>query len=424
MNQEFSHARLLRERGRHEEAVSALLSHLARHPQDPLAYMELALNRMEIDGQLNLALEDARTASGLLPDLCHPLALQSRILSELERHKEALALAEAAVTMDPEALDCWNAKAVALIGLSRWKEAEEASRTALSLDSDNESASNLLAHTLRMQNRLDASEEESRRRLERNPENAFSFANAGWASLQRGDVKGAENHFKEALRIDPNMAYAKDGLKQSYRARSAFFRLYLRWAFMLQRFNEKNRIMVILGMVFGFRILRNLAATVHPLLVIPVVVIYYVFIFGSFISGALANFFLLKDPVARLSLDPSEKVEGAVMGVLFLGGLLAFAGGFAGGIHALGVAGAAMMVAALPFSMTVTNPSVIGKWLFSGITVAILLLAGIITVDIATHPGRELFFGLAGLCLVPAVLLAVLSTWLAMVPALRNAKPR
>jgi len=424
MSQAFSHAQLLRERGRHEEAVSALLSHLAGNPQDPLAYMELALNRMEIDGQLRQALEDARTASGLLPDVSYTIALQSRILSQLERHGEALTLAESAVAMDPGEAGSWIAKSIALIGLSRWKDAEEASRTALSLDSDNEAASNLLAHTLRMQNRLDASEEESRRRLERNPENAFSFANAGWASLQRGDVKGAENHFKEALRIDPNMAYAKDGLKQSYRARSAFFRLYLKWAFLLQRFSEKNRVLVIIGLVFGFRILRNLAASVHPLLVIPVVVIYYIFVFGSFISGALANFFLLRDPVARLSLEPSEKVEGAVMGVLFLGGLLCFAGGFASGVHALGVAGAAMMVAALPFSMTATNPSVTGKWIFSFITVAILLCGGIITQDIAAHPGRELFVDRAGQFMMPAVLLAVISTWLSMVPALRKAKPR
>ena len=200
MSNELTHAQLLRERGRHDEAVAALHSHLAHSPEDPQAFIELALNRMEIDGQLKLALEDARGATGLVPGHPFPLSLQARILVRLEREKEALALAESALSLDPEFTHAWVSKCLALIGQSRWKEAEDCARTALSLDADDESASNLLAHVLRMQNRLEESDEEAKRRLALNPENAFSFTNAGWAALQRGDVKGAEAHFKEALR--------------------------------------------------------------------------------------------------------------------------------------------------------------------------------------------------------------------------------
>lgn len=423
MSPDFTRAQLLRERGRHEEAVATLLSHLAHHPEDPVAFLELAINRMEIEGQLQFALEDARTATGLVPGSAYPLSLQSRILSQLDRPKEALPMAESALALDPEFGHAWNSKAIALIGLSRWKEAEDCARAALQLDADDEGASNLLAHTLRIQNRLDESEEESRRRLARNPENAFSFANAGWSALQRGDIKGAENHFKESLRIDPEMEHARTGLKQAYRARSAFFRVFLRWSFFLQRFSEKNRIAIVIGLIFGFKILRALAATVHPLLVVAVALVYFVFVFGSWLSNGIANFLLLRDPVARLSLERSEKIEGGVMGVLFFGGLVAMVAGFAIGMHALAVSGGVMMVTTLPISMVFTNPSRAGQVVFGLISFCILTLGVVMTVDVAAHPNREILEDGAGACFGFIALLAAGSTWLGMIPALRRDSP-
>jgi tetratricopeptide (TPR) repeat protein len=385
-------------------------------------FIELALNRSEIPGQLRQALDDARTASGLLPGEAFPLALQSRILSQLERPKDALPLAESAIALDPEFGFGWVSKCLALIGLNRWKEAEECARTALSLDSDDEFASNLLAHSLRMQNRLAESEDESKRRLARNPEDAFSFANAGWSALQRGDVKGAEGHFKESLRIDPEMEHARDGLKQSYRARSAFFRVFLKWSFFLQRFSANHQFAIIIGLIVGFRILRVLAASVHPLLVIPVALAYYLFVFGSWLSDGIANFLLLRDPVARLSLDRAEKVEGAAMGVFLVGGLVALVAGASMGMPPLVVGGGILMVTALPASMIFTNPSRIGQVVFSLIALAVLFMGAVMVYDVAVHPGRRILDGTAGSLYGIVLLLGLGSTWLAMIPALRKGR--
>jgi tetratricopeptide (TPR) repeat protein len=422
MSADLTRAQLLRERGRHEEAVALLVSQLAHFPEDPGVFIELALNRSEIPGQLRQALDDAKTASGLMPGEAFPLALQSRILSQLERPKEALPLAESAIALDPEFGYAWNSKCLALIGLNRWKEAEDCARTALGLDADDEFASNLLAHSLRMQNRLAESEDESKRRLARNPEDAFSFANAGWSALQRGDVKGAEGHFKEALRIDPEMEHARDGLKQSYRARSAFFRVFLKWSFFMQRFSANHQFAIIIGLIVGFRILRVLAASVHPLLVIPVALVYYLFVFGSWLSDGIANFLLLRDPVARLSLDRGEKIEGAAMGVLLVGGLVGLVAGASMGMSPLIVAGGILMVTALPASMIFTNPSRIGRVVFSLIALAVLLMGAVMVFDVAVHPGRRILDGAAGSLYGIVLLLGLGSTWLAMIPALRKGR--
>jgi len=422
MTPEFKHAQYLRDLGRHEEAVAHLHTHLAHHPDDSMGYIELAINRMNMPGQLANALEDAKRATGLMAGEPFPLALQSRILSRLDREKEALPMADSAIALDPDFSYAWCSKAIALIGLSRWKEAEESLRKALEIDPDSETASNLLSHALRMQNRLDESEDESRRRLARDPENAFSFANSGWAALQRGQVKEAEGLFKESLRLDPNMEYARSGLKQSYRARSAFFRVFLKWSFFMQRFSQGNQIAIVIGMIVGFRVLRYLFEKVNPILVIPLAIVYYLFIFGTWLSNGLANFFLLSDASARLSLDKGEKAEGVAVGVLFLGGIVALIGGLATSIHPLAIIGGGMMIAAIPNSMIYTNPSAKGRLVFGAIGTLILVLTAVMAFDIATNPGRELFDGTSGVCITVILLSAMACTWLGAVPSLRRVK--
>ena len=423
MSTPLSRAQMLRQHRRHEEAVAMLLGHLASHPDDYIGHLELALNRLEIQGQKALALEDARRATGLNPNDPFPLALQANILSQLDREKEALPLAESAIALDPEDVYSWNAKTLALCGLHRWNDAEQSARQARELDPDDETASNLMAHVLRLQKKLDESEQESRRRLARDPDNAFSFANAGWAALQRHQVKEAENFFKEALRLNPEMKYAREGLKESYRARSGFYRLFLRWAFFLQRFSEQNRTLIVIGIVFGFRIIRSIAQSINPALVVPLFLVYYLFLFGSWLASGIANFLILKDPVARMSLDRGEKTEGVVIGLFFFAGIgLLAAGGIVGNM-AISIAGGTLLAAALPASLVFTNESRKGAGLFLLATLAVLLLGASGTAEIRKHDlqGWNDVFKIPSLSF--AFLIAMLSTWLAMIPALRQVKP-
>jgi tetratricopeptide (TPR) repeat protein len=422
MNSPFARAQHLRGLRRHEEAIALLHSHLAQHPDDPHAFIELAINRMEIKDAAPLALEDAKRATGLLPGDAFPLALQSRILSSMDREKEALPLADSAIALDPEEPYSWNAKSLALCGLNRWSEAEEAARQALALNPDDETASNLLAHSLRLQKKLDESLAESHRRLARNPDNAFSFANAGWAALQRNQAKEAEHFFQEALRLNPTLPHAKEGLKESFRARSLFYRLFLRWAFFIQQFSQKNRFFIMIGLIFGFKILKALAASVHPLLVIPVAILYYAFLFGTWLSSGLANFLILKDPIARMSLEPAEKVESIVVSALFLGGLLALICGVAISLFPLAAVGGAMMIASVPATLIFTNQSVGGRFLFAAFMISILGLGAYTAVDLASSAYPDLGKSEAMASLSYAILIAVATTWLSSMPSLNHRK--
>jgi tetratricopeptide (TPR) repeat protein len=418
----LAHARILRDRRRHDEAVTYLHSHLAQHPEDPEAFIELALNRSEIDGQLGRALEDAKHATGLMPGHAFPLALQANLLSRMDREKEALPLAEAAVTHDPDLGFAWQSKCIALCGLSRWNEAEQCAREALKLSPDDIQASNLLSHALRLQNRLDESEAETRRRLARDPENAFSFANAGWAALQRGEGKQAEAHFLEALRLDPELEFARNGLKEAYRARSAFYRVFLQGSFRLQGLQSKYRTLLTIGLVMGFKVLRTIASQTQPVLLLPLFLIYYLFIFGSWLSPDLANLILLRDPIARFALDLREKVQSVVVSSLFLCGLPLAGIGMGSGLHSLTILGATFAATALPATLCFTNPSFLGRLVFRAGGLLVLSLGGLAAWLASRQPDLNPFKSDAGGVLSVTISLTVILTWVSMIPSLKKSR--
>jgi tetratricopeptide (TPR) repeat protein len=417
-------AQHLREVHRHEEAVAILHQYLTNEPDDPQAYVELAFNHLEIPGKRALAIDYILKAIGILPDVGQLHALHARTLNQLDRHKEGLAAAERAISLDPENEFCWVSKGESLLGLSEWKAAEAALDHALQIDPDDPAASNLRSIALRMQNRLDESSNETQRRLARDPENPISLANAGWTALQSGDVKKAEELFKSSLSIDPECEYARDGLKESFRARSAFYRLFLRWVFFMQRFNEKNQMFIMIGIVIGFRFVRKAVQEINPafLLLPPLYVLFFLFIFGTWLSSGIANLMILRDRSARLSLDLSEKLDGMIVGGGFLFGLLLCLAGLAIDQDIMILAGAMLMLAAIPSSMCFVNTSLKARIVF-GASAALCYLTGTLGIIGYTRIENATLGSHGAGAIIGPILIAFLSTWVAMIPALKKPDP-
>ncbi|MGC4013537.1 MAG: tetratricopeptide repeat protein [Luteolibacter sp.] len=416
----LTRARQLRLHRRYEEAVAMLLQHLAAFPEDPSAFQELALCRMDIPGMMNEALSNARTAVGLQPGHPFPLILEAEILTRLDRDEESLAIANRALAIDPDYVPAWKVRAMAEGGLSRWKESEASVRKALALDPDDAGASNMLAHALRVQGRLDESEAENRRRLARDPENAFAFATTGWSSLQRGNVREAEGYFKEALRIDPNLKHAREGLKTAYRSRAWFYRIFLKWSLFLQRFSKQNRVGLLIGIYFGFRVLRYLAESVNVGLAMGLSAVYGFIIFGTWLADGIANLLVLRDPVARLSLDRSEKLEGLLIGGSFVIGLVTLVTGIVMNSNATIAAGLTFLLIGVPGSMLFNNLALPGRVAFSAAT-ALVALFGLTASKAVLHADAEPFTESKAMPgMIFAFLVTMGCTWLSMVPALRR----
>ncbi|MDQ8189559.1 tetratricopeptide repeat protein [Roseibacillus persicicus] len=408
----------LRDMHRPEEAEAMLLQHLAGSPEDVTGHVELALTRYQMEGRGKDALESIQRAIGLEPDIADFFAIQSLIYNKLGKDSDSLAAAERAIALDAEMAFGWAAKGAALGSMKKWSQAEEACREALRLDADYEFALNQLAIFLRMQGKVDGSSAEVAARLERDAEDPLAHANAGWASFQSGDLKQAEVHFQEALRLDPSMEYARMGLRETFKARSVLYRGYLKWVFFLQKYSDKQQLLIVLGIFLAYRLGRGLLANIDTRLAIALMVLYLFFAFGTYLASGIGGFLLLRDKAARLTLNRKEKQEG-----LFVGG------GFFLGLALIGLSffvfrplvfpGAALVLACIPGGMFWDNDSKAGRWVFGGLMTLVygcglgLFLSILLTGSIG-DTGRSF--------ISTALLASFGSTWLAMIPGLRGQK--
>src|SRR6185295_5916341 len=96
----------------------------------------------------------------------------------------------------------------------------------------------------------------------------------GWALLHAGDAKRALEHFREALRLDPELEFARAGVVEALKARNPIYRVMLLYFLWMARLSGRTRWGIILGGYFGFRMLRtwadehpDYAAYVQPLII-------------------------------------------------------------------------------------------------------------------------------------------------------------
>ena len=413
--------RLLREQNRYQEAEAYFRQAIGADPDRPECYAELALCLYAMDGRRKDALDAIDNAIARDPDNDRNHGLRSRILSQLKRGREAVEAVDRAIAIEPDNSFNYAAKAEAFASQNRWSDAEQAARQALTLDPDNEHASNLLATLLRLQGKQWESEIAVEKLLADNPEDAHAHYNAGWAALQARDHKKAEEHFREALRIDADFEAARDGLLESFRARSGFYRLYLRYAFWMQRFTEKSQFLLIIGFLLIYNFGRRLLASISPLLSGLFIATYLGFVFWVWLAGGIGSFFILLDKSVRHALKRSEVLEGIAIGGGLILALVIF---IAGAIlhHApLMIFGGLIAASTIPASLTFTNEQPNGQKLFGAIWVGMLSIGLYVLVSETARGANayEDFSHSSDTLIAIAIIAGVLTTWIGNVPSLR-----
>lgn len=414
------HGEFLRERNRYDEAIAAFKQALSQEPTVAYLHFQLAVTYLEHEDEKYLphALETINEAIGLDPENDHYFAIKAMIYNHMEKPKDALKTAEIAISLYPENPLSWTEKGRSYFQESKWKEAEDALKRSLTIDPDFTYAKNLLSIAHAKQGNLEASEAEIASVLSQGAEDPVAHANAGWNALQRGERDKAETHFKEALRLDPTNEYARDGLRESYKARSLFFRLYLKYIFFMQRFSQGSQIAMMVGLYLAFKFGRVLLDKVHPALTVVLVILYLGFAFWTFFANGIGHFLLLKDPVARMSLNRKEKLDGLFVGGGLLIGIIIGAIGFLSGILPLTLIGGGFILGALPWSRVFINDSKLGQKLYGLGGVAIYALA-IIGCGIAIAQYSNPSLSTAPFIAV-AIVISVGSTWAGLIPGLNK----
>jgi len=301
-------AELLRNGDRYAEAEKFLSDAISEQPDNPEGYYEMAFCYCNWTGHSSKALKFVDRAIALNPSHAEFFALRAWILVNLKKYDKALKVAEEALALNPYSVMALNAQVRAHILMHQWVQAEERARQVLELNAQNVLAANLLAVALRQQGRQHESEAVTAGLLARAPNSASAHSNAGWSALQTGDHRLANQHFLEALRLDPNDDHARRGLLHSFNSRVWIYRLYFQAVAELSRHRKEMRIVffLLIYVVYRFLIvgLRTEfgAEGAHWSLVL---VAFYLVLFGF--GKSFGNFFLLLDPFARHALKGKEK---------------------------------------------------------------------------------------------------------------------
>jgi tetratricopeptide (TPR) repeat protein len=319
MSTAFHRGMVLLQQGRYDLADREFRQELSEDPDNPMAHacLALCLSRRDEDAA---ALVEADEAVRTGPDFAFCHYVRGVALNSLDRHAEAEAAAVEAIRLDPDDPDYPGLLASIAIGRRRWSDALAAAERGLALDPEHATCMNLRAMALVQLGRKAEAAAALGSALADDPENALTHANQGWALLHRGEHVQALEHFREALRLEPDLEWARVGMVEALKARFLIYRVMLGFFLWMGRQSRVAQWVVILGFIFGRRILADLARQ-HPGLapfITPILAVSFAFLLMTWISSPLFNLALRFNKFGRMALSREQRVESNWIGGCFL----------------------------------------------------------------------------------------------------------
>ena len=230
------------------------------------------------------AIEQLKKAIELNPEASSYYGLYAYVLLDMHLYEEALQKADEGLAAYAEDLTCLNARTQALIRLKNKDEAYETIREALAID----------------------------------PDDDFTHTNVGWIYLEKGKHTDARNHFREALRINPNNKRAKQGYKESLKARLLPYRWLLMFSLWLSAKSKKARWITIIVIWVAVRLLSGISSFAGAqTLAYTLIGLYLVFVVFSWVGASIANTVLLFTKEGKYVLTTLEKRIAALIALLF-----------------------------------------------------------------------------------------------------------
>jgi len=377
MTARIDRALLLIQQSRPAEAERELRLALVEDPASARAHAYLALSQLE-QGEKDDALKTAQSAVGLSPDkaFCHHI--HAYVLHRLDREKEAVPAVEEAIRIDPENEDHFALLASIRLAQRDWPEALTAAERGLALNPEHVQSANLRSMALVRLGRKEEAMATVDYALERAPENALSHANQGWNCLHRNDPRRAQEHFREALRLNPELEYARQGMLEALKARNPVYRGMLAYFLWMGRQSGRFQGIFIVGTYFGMKAVRSLADSRPGLGMVlwPLLVLFYLFIYLSWTAGPMFNLLLRFDRFGRLVLSREERVASNWFAVCVLPALAALVAWAFTGFVFYALVAALFAVLSICVSVTFARTGR-QRLVFAAGTAALTVLAGV-----------------------------------------------
>ena len=151
----------------------------------------------------------AEEAIHLTPNVAFPHYALAYTLYHRDHLREAETAIEQALELAPWEADYYSLLASIRFDQRRWPAALEAAERGLELDAEHTGCVNVRAMALVKLGRRAEAGAALGDALSREPEDALTQANQGWTLLEQRQPDKALEHFREALRLDPNLEWAR-----------------------------------------------------------------------------------------------------------------------------------------------------------------------------------------------------------------------
>ncbi|MBS1577225.1 MAG: tetratricopeptide repeat protein, partial [Bacteroidetes bacterium] len=294
--------------GRPKEAEAWVKKVLEAEPENDYALSVLArcfLNSKQYDK----GIEVVKHALSVDPEVPHYYYLAAFGYYQKSERASAIFYLNKAIELNPYYAEYFGLLAFIYIDENGFKEALNNANEGLAIDAGNITCLNARSTALNKLRMTDDAINTMQDALAQDPDNEFTHATVGWNYLEKGKHKDAANHFREALRIDPDYQNAKTGLKEALKSKIAPYRWLLQYSFWLRNKGKQFRWIFILGIFFGVRIIMALGKENSGFENLGLFVggLYLLFAAASWIINPLANTFLLMDKEGKYALTNSER---------------------------------------------------------------------------------------------------------------------
>ncbi len=323
LDKSLQKAELLLNQDRYGEAQKEVRTYLATDPNSTRALMLLTRTYLGMD-QNEKADETANDLLKLAPSDPYVLYIKGLTVGQLGKRKQALEFLDNALSLHPMMSEAHGLKSILYFQKAEFGKALQAANEGLAIDPENEVCLNQRSRCLLQLGDVDAHLRADRQALKSNPLNPDTHATLGHGELIKGNFTKANEHFREALRIDPNHDFARQGLLHSIKATNLYYRLFLKYSFWMEGLKPQVKWAIIILGYLGIRTLSRYAGELGAFdpVAQAIIVIYIIFAISTWIIDPVSNIFLRFHPFGQLVLSAREKRTATICAGLLSAALI------------------------------------------------------------------------------------------------------
>lgn len=377
MSANLTRASMLIAQGRFELAEKEIRVVLVQAPDYGKVHALLGFC-LSAQGKHEEATESARQAIVLDPTDDYGHYVLSKILYQRNRFDESRQAIEEAIRIDPHD-PAHHAHVGALeMQSGQWQKCLDAVEKGLECDPEHERCTNVRSIALTKLGRRDEASQSMKSALDLNPENGVTHANQGWALLHERKPKQAMEHFREALRLEPDLEWARAGIVEAMKAKNPLYRWLLGFFLWLNGFSPRVQMGLLIGLMIGQRVLVSVTESIPALAPYSawITFAYLAFVWFTWVAPTLFNLVLRFDKFGRLALDDEERRNSTIVGVYVLFGIAwIVADGILYGFAGLWIFGIPFLLALIPLNGLFNCKAPGPRWIMGGIVAVVTLLA-------------------------------------------------